>query len=556
MSPVRISPASMLAAFNTQPTTLTWADTNAVSSGLGQDVPLTSLFRKVIIPDLPAGARELDGKWAKINGPHRFHGSFLVNPIRSNKQFITTHGFDMAQTYLAITNLMNHLERLGFDMRRVLGDLGQVVVNVNTVRVFNAWFNPYSRDLTFGMVVDEAGRDIWHIAECHDTVGHEAVHLLIDCIARGLVLPFARAGGEMHEGIADAIPALLRRDAEIGEDFRLMVGKPIGRDLGLRTVRNNHAYDPSAEDVHDNGRAFGGMFWDVHSGLGRALGRDYGTAADLTLAFAFNAVAHLATNRPRPQDVVDAALAGAYAYLNAIGNSDPKLQGVVRGLFLKQAVRRGLAPRDGTDELGKRPAHTEAEFMEFVDARRNEGVDFNLAWQAATGLNGRDSWDQVLVTDKYGPIDVLGAGFIVFRDAAGEVASVSTMDYRPMDRIRVKNIVNVTPQHAVKLMMQTLQEREAAMRRALDEMPAREEGEDDGHIRLSYEEYEAYKAKQALEVAESSSPDQLRVSLVVAPEEFPNSDHLFYRIELPNTFAYVLVDAVTGDVRVDHMNML
>jgi len=515
-----------------------WTEENRIAS-LGQS-------RIVSLPGLSKGARELHGKWAKVSGLEKFDGVFLRDVYADESSTLTTDHHDQIQAYWAITSLLTHLESLGFDMARILGDWKPVVADVNENDRFNANFYKLERRLVFG-TGERSKSGAWHLAEDHDIVRHELGHLIFHCIIPTFVRGSSGDSYIIHESIGDGMAAFIRNDPEISESYLAGIGSEYGPDMGLRNLDNEFKYDENGRgDVHLLSRFLGGFWWSVRKALEPMMG-DARAAADLTLAILTEHGAHYATNKPGQKDLLDAAIVGARTYLEGSGKFDVGSKQVA-SIMRAEAKKRGMTGR-GIKMRGKRLRASSKLTDVFLQLSDHNTFVRRASTRGTFG--GRDFLQQYYVLDNRELATMLGSGLILFLDQSGNVHSYSASDVR-FD-IKVDKTIRVGRRSAVKRIRT-----EAEKQLGESELRLRNPGcmklhsEDDERLQMidiARAEIRRQAAELALgEVKERGDPDI--GERVIMPEGFGGKstgrEHLYWKYEFgPATF---YVDAKTGEV--------
>lgn len=462
-----------------------WVDTNRVSSD--------AKVREVILEALLSGAQEPIGTWARIDGKTKLAGVFRWNPFPKPPEptpqpqptptptpdpgtvfwpggrgrtfeappegtsTVTNDGFDQAQIYNALTGMQLYLVGKGFDVAAMIGSRhgGQhhaINAHANAVEDLNAWYSPQSDDLTFG-----TSNGKWHLASDNDVSLHEAGHLLLDHINKGLSGWYSGEGGAIHEGFGDAIATLMANDPECSEDFPPAMGQPADKGKGLRTVDNALTLKNVGREVHDRGQVYGGFFWSLKKRLEATSGKSGRESADIVLKVLVNHAAFYRTTRPKPADFVKAVLAGAEALAQgASGLGVPFEQ--FRNDIINEGIARGMitsaAEIDGYTLHARRAFASEADIVAFYNNLSPR--TFFTPVGVSVGRGGtRAEYQQLYRTADNRAARVLGNGFFVLRDTANRVADVSASDIRVLNAGDIIEETRITPTQALRIVQTT-----------------------------------------------------------------------------------------------------
>lgn len=444
-----------------------WVDTNRVSSD--------GKTKVVILKGLPKGAKELDGEWVKVDGQTHLEGVFKhdpfptapkqppepqepppdypgeVYPARKRKpdkpdqprpkSTVTTDGFDQVELYKSLTDFKNFYNRLGFDMKKIIKESknGRMVAHANATPDMNAWFSPQDEEQTYG-----TSDDNWHLAEDGDVTHHEPGHFTIYRITPGLLgwqsnegtaARGGREGGAIHEGLADLGSVGIANDAEVSEDFPPAMGEPDDKNKGLRTADNDLTLSQAGTEVHDRGRVYLAFSWSLKEKLSDPNGPyrlSSRKAADTAAKIGLNDIYSLATNAPRPEDFVKAALAGT----EALAKEGRLPKGValadLKKDIIAEAIRREMIKSESEVEKNDIVAAGDGFNVEAVkkSLAANDSVFFSKEPdQSSSGIGVKRDFYQEWVKLADGDVaKVLGGGFFVFRDAAGAVYGYSKLD--------------------------------------------------------------------------------------------------------------------------------
>ncbi|MEK7705787.1 MAG: hypothetical protein AAB426_12575, partial [Myxococcota bacterium] len=137
--------------------------------------------------------------------------------------------------------------------------------HANAMEQINAYYMPTTEATNFGIAIVD-GKPIWDLGADSNVTLHEAGHYNLDHLLPGL--SYWGDAGALHEGFGDAQAAFLSRDPEISEDFGKVDGKP---GEPLRNVVNDATIDNTSDEVHDRGKVFGAMMWEVGEQLHTAI---------------------------------------------------------------------------------------------------------------------------------------------------------------------------------------------------------------------------------------------------------------------------------------------
>lgn len=516
---------------------------------------LVSAYGDVISARLPIrqGATEPENQWVRVTGKTKLAGTFSQEAFPGGNNLLTRDGFDQIQTLFALTSLVQFLERLGFDMTKILGPWKPMVARVNSVADLNAWFHPGTGEMSFG-TAEKSRFGEWHLASDMDIVRHEAGHLTLHRINPQLVRRFAGDGGAIHEGFADAMAALLNGDSHVGEDFPANTGRMYGTDIGLRDVSDILKYSDAGREVHSLGRVYGGFWWSVAVALAPLLGGNFRMAADLTAAFLANHGVHYATTKPGPADFVDTAIVGAKAYLEGNPGKYVVTHDQVRETMTAEARRRGMLQ---TLQRGERLGPN----LNLVRWLANFTDPFAFVVKAVTNstFGGRIFLQQFFMKDATTPVELLGSGLIVFTDQSGATTGYSTTDVRS-SMTRVPPAVLVTAEQAyqaVKAEAARLVTKSTSEVSALDKLaPTSRSDEHRLNLAVDRAEMERRAAEIAHQEALVITDPAQHTSLVMIPEG-PKDDMdasvPYWRFELG--FSTFYVNARTGHLAVWKMPM-
>jgi hypothetical protein len=438
-----------------QPTydAIIWRDENRVSSD--------SEYIGSKLVGLPSNARELSGKWAKVDGgkkgEHKLRGDFTHNPFDNPESTVTNVRFDQVQLYSSLTSLALYLQNAGLDVETIItgSKNGRIVAHANKVDDLNAWYSPQTQEQTYG-----TGDGKWHIASDNDVTRHESGHFVLDQLAPGLVGWYSKDGGAIHEGFADSMSALIQDDPEVSEDFPPAIGKPASKTSGLRTVANDLTMTDVSSEVHDRGQVYGGFIWSIKEWMGKEFektlkisggGIDPRTArneaskqaAQQTMRLMVNHGSALATGSPEAVDFVRAMLVGAEALYKAdqgIGVYDPSTHisksvklTAIKQAIISEAIKRKMIK--GADDLNKKGARIKRSPLNLSgiiakQTKKDSRIHFArkpLHTSKGIGVT-REFYQQFTETPGGLIAEVVGSGFFVYRNASGAITGYSDRD--------------------------------------------------------------------------------------------------------------------------------
>lgn len=133
-----------------------------------------------------------------------------------------------------------------------------------------------------------AGGGCPSMATLPDVVYHEYGHGVNDNLYRQAGISYGMINGALHEGLADALAALLQDDSDVGQGF-------FGPGTVLRSVDNTLRWpEDRSGDPHATGLIVAGAVWDMREALGLALATHlshfakYGVPDDLDDGIAMN----------------------------------------------------------------------------------------------------------------------------------------------------------------------------------------------------------------------------------------------------------------------------
>lgn len=405
---------------------IVWAKENFISSG-GATCEIDLLA-------LPDGVRNLAGQWAHVRGKKDLDGNFLRPPFTTADRSVTDDAFDQVQCYYAITSLAIYLEKLGFDMKKILGKWRPIMADANAVDDLNAWFNPRTGRITFG-----TSNGKWHLASDSDIVRHETGHLILDCIAPAIASWYASDGGAIHEGFADMSAALFMDDSQVSEDFPAHTGQKYGPDMGLRDTNNAIRYDSVDDEVHARGEVYGGLMWGVRTAIAELLD-DSRAACDITYSIMMEHGYHYKTNRPTPRDFLEAFLLGAKLYFE---NREPSPLTYERfeKIVTAEAERHAIPMAKGANV--RAPSRGLVRLL--MD--RDDPFTFKEKSSSQGMYGGRDHLQQFLTLKSGQDVKMLGSGLILFTSPEGVITGYSGKDVRRS--VDIDDTIEVTPTEAL-----------------------------------------------------------------------------------------------------------
>ncbi len=203
-------------------------------------------------PMLYLASHTLMGAWATVkndNGPAAvaLDDRFVYPPT-------DTH-FDEANVYYHLNRIHDFYAGLGFDrMDRSL----RVWVHYGT-NLDNAFYSPSEDKIRFG-----DGYRYNDFAREEAIIYHEYAHA---ALCRIIKIDFQGESGAIHEGQADYFACSLSNDPVFGEWVTAKAGQPCLRDLS----NTLHYPEDCLNEVHDDGRIWGGTLWDLRRALGPAV---------------------------------------------------------------------------------------------------------------------------------------------------------------------------------------------------------------------------------------------------------------------------------------------
>jgi len=531
-----------------------WQQNYITASGrAGLQINDASLTEKKPLYYLPQGSQELSSDMVHVlypKGLKGMNGNFDRNPFVSENKPVTTKPFDAVQVYYTIADQIHYLQKLGFDMKKILADRLPVVAKPDSVDALNAWFDPRAKDLTFGNGKGSKF-DVWHLASDHDIVRHELGHFILDAIFHGLIAAYSGDGGAIHEGYGDANDILRVNDPQVSEDFPFYIGRSYGPNKGLRIYDNAKPfkYSERSSEVHDRGQVYAGFWWAVRVALKDVLGLDARSAADLALGFLTNHGAHYTTSRPSPVDFIDAAIAGAYAYLKGSDrfkgvNPDKVKAEMVKAATIRELLKPGqnpVSPHRNTDLSGyyHMLGNTVDPFA-FVISKKTTGTVGGgmMHMQQYLSLNG--GYKHL--------VRMLGSGLIVFLGEDENPVAYSAKDVRT--DVQLNPDITVKRGKALKLAKKEVKAQLDKSEQNLDNSSKAHNGMVDWHQIRRYADNLAYQTAKKVNDPES-------LELIVPPDGHGTSGadkhDLWWRADFGFTTVYV--NARTGKTVVDKMPM-
>ena len=165
-----------------------------------------------------------------------------------------TH-FDESNAYFHLDRVHDFFRGLGFTgMDRVARAWVHYGTNVD-----NAFFSPLEDRIRFG-----DGSRFNDFAKEEAVIYHEYSHAVLHRI---VALEYAQEAGAINEGQADYFACSLSGDPKIGEWVGAKAGMPF-----LRNLENGlHYPEDCTNEVHDDGRIWGGALWDLRRVLGAGI---------------------------------------------------------------------------------------------------------------------------------------------------------------------------------------------------------------------------------------------------------------------------------------------
>lgn len=517
------------------PAARVWVKENRVSSDKQTKI--------VQLSDLLGDAKELIGKWAKVDGKIRLNGVFDYAPLLNEvvcdsdgKNCPTNSGFNQVQLYHSLTGLSIYLGLQGFDMDTMIGKSknGRITAHADAVEDMNAWFSPQSEEETFGT---SGGK--WDLASDNDVTKHETGHFVLHRLHPGLTSWYSAEGGAIHEGFADALAALYENDPEMSEDFLPATGKAPTKTDGLRNVNNALTLEQAGSEVHDRGRAYGGFFWGLKKrvetkiGQGRELSN---YAADMIARSAVNHGAFYTTSKPKPVDFVRAVTKGAEALakVNKLGMDFAQF----RQFIIAEALARGMikTPNEADERPQPTPDSVESAIARFT--RGDRRLSFDLI-SSSKGIGGsRDNFQEFYLTRDGKKAKVVASGAFAHRDAAGRLNAVSLDDARTFGPAEVNEEIKVSYEAALKS-IEDQANKELANARALRARPQGDIREKQMDVRIA--EAAVKRAKEirgARTRLQGEKPTPVYVILPDGKNESGQSE-LYYEFQMGLSLYYV-----------------
>ena len=430
-----------------------WTQENRVSSD--------NEYINAKLVGLPKNAKELVGKWAKIDGgkkgEHKLKGVFAHNPFDNPSSKVTNVLFDQVQLYSSLTSLAMYLQNAGLSTVDIIGNSknGRIVAHANKVDDMNAWYSPQTQEETYG-----TSRGKWHIASDNDVTRHESGHFVLDQLAPGLTGWRSGDGGAIHEGFADSMSALIQNDPEVSEDFPPATGKPDNKGIGLRTIANDLTMKDVTSEVHDRGQVYGGFIWSIKEWMGKEFekqlkvsggGIDPETArleagkqaAQETMRIMVNHGRALGTKSPQAVDFVRAMIVGAEGLYKADKGAkfyDPKTHiahsiefSAIKERIIKEAIKRKMIK--SASDLNRKGAyikHTPLNISEIIKKQVEKDSRIHFARRPVHVSRGigiiREFYQQFVETPGGKIAEVVGSGFFVYREYNGAIVGYSDGD--------------------------------------------------------------------------------------------------------------------------------
>ncbi|MBI2500951.1 MAG: hypothetical protein HYW02_05710, partial [Deltaproteobacteria bacterium] len=442
------------------------------------------------------------------------------------------------QAYYAVNSYLTYLASLGFDVKALLGATHKgsshaVRVLVNEFEDMNAYAMPGEDYIAFG-----TSNGKWSLGADHDVVMHECDHLLTFH-----AIPQLRGteGGAIHEGGADAAAAICHRDAEMSEDFGLMLGGRPGPSVGLRTANNTLNISDVGEEPHDRGEVYSGYWWSLMERIGHDPRFDKltpevrsGVARDLAMRLYYNHKLAYPSFNPTPADFVDAVLRAARG-LDRADNGGGKILPIPIA-DLEAKILAVAADR----ELLKAPKPPVMDDIEIeAGSSRQRGIDNARRWwrdreihfrrfSQAPGLGFETEtlqqvyWcKKVRITDgtsqgKELAVDVVGHGLNSWT-ANGKQFEVSHKDVREIRTDDIDERMNIPFEAAVQLSQKRLA---AELQEALEEWEKVQRRQPRTRAEAKRREgtflkYQMFKLVEAL----SKKPHEIPQRLVIVGED-------------------------------------
>ena len=231
----------------------------------------------------------------------------------------TSINFDEVNAYFHVSKIHALFRGMGFTrLDRPLKTVVRYGTNYD-----NAFYSPWQRMIAFG-----SGSRLNNLAHEESVIYHEYAHAVLDQIVR---LTYSGESGAMNEGQADYFACTISNDHLVGEYAVAKMGRPFLRDLSNKLVYP----DDIQNQVHADGRIWGGALWDIRQALGAR-------TADLLIHKSFF---YLSAGRPRFIDGYK-ALATADRNLNNGRNKEVlfrimKARGITATAYLGAVIDRG-----------------------------------------------------------------------------------------------------------------------------------------------------------------------------------------------------------------------
>lgn len=544
-----------------------WTHENKISSDRNtNEVPLFGL---------PAGALELFGELAKIDGKTKLNGIFAHDPFQAGRD-VTADGFDQVQLFHAISGVQLKLMSLGIDIKGLLG--GQhggkthpIVAHANAVPDLNAWYSPQREDLTFGTNGEmQKKQDKWHLASDSDVSVHETGHLLLDhinkklgtwmadCRNNGTCAPedleqpegqWARSEGRaIHEGFADALAALYYDDPEMSEDFAPNIGKPESKADGLRILNNDLTLDNVGWEEHDRGQVYAAFFWSIKKALSDPFGpfkMDSRQAADMTLLILFNHASNYTSSKPTSKDFVDAVLRGIDGM--AIECPIPADLQMIKEAVIAEATKRKMlkpqpAPKPDEDPL----ARMRIKDIKHLENLAGKNVSFKPEQTSRFYGGSQEIYQQQYQTAKFGAIDIVGGSVFINKDKKGRVVNISARDMRNLSSSKINEDIKVAPGKAQAIALDSAQKQLLRSNMKLQNFkaaPPRSKNSKELLHHIKEAQMDVRVAEMALKNLDSRfniSPPKPKLVIL------PDSNDLFYEIKVGLGIYYVNASSGTA----------
>lgn len=215
------------------------------------------------------GATELKSDHIAVTGKAPYEGGRQPSDAHETRtyyhdsftQSVLYHGLQrMAGLYDSFELGMKYGDVVAAKSRKT-----HAVANANAMEQLNAYYMPTTEATSFGVAIED-GKPAWDLGADSNVALHEAGHYNLDHLLPGL--SYWGDAGALHEGYGDAQAAFLTRDPEIAEDFSKVMGAP---GEPLRNVVNDKTFENTSDEVHDRGKVFGGLLWELGEHLHEAL---------------------------------------------------------------------------------------------------------------------------------------------------------------------------------------------------------------------------------------------------------------------------------------------